>query len=186
MVDPVTLQMVRDVVAIFGVIAGFSYYVMTVRNAQKARQTQTLMQLYQTRYSSEGVKRLWRIMRMEWRDFDDYMEKYSPDIHPESEDSAQTTGSWNFYDGLGVLVKKGIVDIETVHSMLGIRILMVWYKCETIIKGLRRMEPEGPGMDYVENFEYLAHEMIRIRKQRGLKLPLSRLHPTSTLLRESL
>ena len=37
MVDPVTLQIVRDVVAIFGVIAGFSYYVLTVRNSQRAR-----------------------------------------------------------------------------------------------------------------------------------------------------
>jgi len=32
MADPVTLQMARDVVAIFGVIAGFTYYLMTVRN----------------------------------------------------------------------------------------------------------------------------------------------------------
>jgi len=38
MVDPVTLQMVRDVVAIFGVIAGFTYYVITVRNQKQARQ----------------------------------------------------------------------------------------------------------------------------------------------------
>ena len=48
------------------------------------------------------------------------------------------------------------------------------------------MEPEGPGMDYVENFEYLANEIIKIRRQRGLKLPLTRLHPTSTLLRNGL
>jgi len=26
------------------------------------------------------------------------------------------------------------------------------------------MEPEGPGMDYVENFEYLANEIIKIRR----------------------
>jgi len=37
MVDLAMLQVVRDLVAIFGVIAGFSYYVMTVRNVNKAR-----------------------------------------------------------------------------------------------------------------------------------------------------
>ena len=53
MVDPVTLQMVRDVVAIFGVIAGFTYYVLTVRSSQRTqrqqletRQAQLFMQLY--------------------------------------------------------------------------------------------------------------------------------------------
>jgi hypothetical protein len=44
MVDLAMLQVVRDFVAIFGVIAGFSYYVLTVRNASKARKVQTLMQ----------------------------------------------------------------------------------------------------------------------------------------------
>ena len=175
------LSTVRDLVAIFGVIAGFTYYVLTVRNAQKARQTQTLMQLYQTRYSPEGVKRLWSIMSMEWTDFDDWMKKYSPSRNTDSDNSAMSTSSWNFYDGLGILVKKNIVDIETVYSMLGIRILMVWFKCETLIKGLRSMEP---GKDYLENFEYLANEMIRIRRQRGVQLPLARLHPTSTLHKE--
>jgi len=32
MIDPVILQMVRDVVTIFGVVAGFTYYVLTMRN----------------------------------------------------------------------------------------------------------------------------------------------------------
>jgi len=45
--------MVRDVVAIFGVIAGFTYYVLTVRSSQRTqrqqletRQAQLFMQLY--------------------------------------------------------------------------------------------------------------------------------------------
>ena len=93
----IELSTVRDLVAIFGVIAGFTYYVITVRNAQKTRQTQTLMQLYQTRYSPEGVKRLWAIMSMEWTDFDDWMKKYSPSRNKESNESAMTTSSARAY-----------------------------------------------------------------------------------------
>jgi len=37
MVDPVTLQTVKDVVAIFELIAGFTCFVMTVRISQKTR-----------------------------------------------------------------------------------------------------------------------------------------------------
>jgi hypothetical protein len=36
----IELSVVRDLVAIFGVIAGFSYYVLTVRNAQRNQQHQ--------------------------------------------------------------------------------------------------------------------------------------------------
>ncbi len=47
------LSVVRDLVAIFGVIAGFGYYVLTVRNNQEnqrqqleTRQAQLYMQVY--------------------------------------------------------------------------------------------------------------------------------------------
>ncbi len=47
------LSVVRDLVAIFGVIAGFGYYVLTVRNKQEnqrqqleTRQAQLYMQVY--------------------------------------------------------------------------------------------------------------------------------------------
>jgi hypothetical protein len=33
----VELSTIRDLVAIFGVVAGFSYYVLTVRNAKKSQ-----------------------------------------------------------------------------------------------------------------------------------------------------
>jgi len=39
---------IRDLVAIFGVIAGFSYYVLTVRNANKARWKDVLLQRINT------------------------------------------------------------------------------------------------------------------------------------------
>jgi len=46
MVDLLMLQVVRDLVAIFGVIAGFTYYVLTVRNAQKTRRALLFTQIY--------------------------------------------------------------------------------------------------------------------------------------------
>jgi len=37
MINPTTVSMIRDVVAFFGVIVGFSYYVLAVQNNNKAR-----------------------------------------------------------------------------------------------------------------------------------------------------
>ena len=36
----IELSVIRDLVAIFGVITGLSYYIMTVRNTRKAREAQ--------------------------------------------------------------------------------------------------------------------------------------------------
>ena len=46
----IELSVIRDLVAIFGVIAGFSYYVVTVRNQNRARQAQLFMQIFSRQY----------------------------------------------------------------------------------------------------------------------------------------
>lgn len=178
----IDLQTISVTIAATGVTIAAIYYIMILRNAQRSRQMGMLMQLYQSRYDSEGMQRLWKILSMEWDDFDHYMEKYSLVKHPEREEGALVSASFGFYDGLGILVKDKMVDVNTVYRMFGLRILMVWYKFETLIKGFRELEGGvGAGSDYVENFEYLANEMIKFRKERGVSLPLYWLHPTSTL-----
>jgi len=40
----IDVSVIRDLVAIFGVIAGFSYYVITVRNTNRARRKDIIFQ----------------------------------------------------------------------------------------------------------------------------------------------
>ena len=68
MIDPVSLQMIRDVVTIFGVIAGLSYYVSNIRNRNKARQLQAISNVY-----NRGPT---NFKFLEW-ELDDYEEIYS-------------------------------------------------------------------------------------------------------------
>ena len=90
----------------------------------------------------------------------------------------------SFFDGLGVIVKKQVIDLDTVYDIFSNRIISIWLKYETVVKGWRKTVEFGPGAIYCENFEYLANEMIRIRKQRGTPFPLRYVHPTSTLYKE--
>ena len=69
----IELSVVRDLVAIFGVIAGFSYYVMTVRNARKALKTQTLMRLREQQMSTEWMNDYIELLETEWTDYDDFL-----------------------------------------------------------------------------------------------------------------
>jgi hypothetical protein len=176
----ITYQMMLSTLQTIALIVGIVYYITIMRNNQRSRRTEMFMQLYHSTYNPENMQRFWQLMALDWKDYDDFMERYGPAVNPE--EAALRTQSYNFYDGLGLLVRDGTVDIDTVYRMMGRRIIIVWYKFETIIKGLR-IQPD-PGPDYAENFEYLANEMVKMRQQRGLPLPLGRLHPTSTLLPE--
>ena len=82
MVDLAMLQVVRDLVAIFGVIAGFTYYVMVVRNSQRmqqlqleTRKAQLYMQLFMRITSEEFVKKSIDLLRLEYDNVDEFMEK---------------------------------------------------------------------------------------------------------------
>ena len=76
----VELSLIRDFVAIFGVIAGFSYYVLTVRANQRNQQHQLetrRAQLYMTLFNTINNQNLWKhvveIRQYEYTDYDDFM-----------------------------------------------------------------------------------------------------------------
>lgn len=121
-------------------------------------------------------------MSLDWENFDDYIEKYGPQNNLQT--SSIMESQMSYLDGLGVLVKKKVIDLDTVYDITGRRVIMYWLKFETVIKGLHSAIGFGPGPDYCESFEYLANEMIRIRQRRGEAFPLHYLHKTSTLNKE--
>jgi len=155
----IELSVIRDLVAIFGVIAGFSYYVLTVRNAQKnqkqqleTRQAQLFMQLYD-RWAGTDFKKLSReVMEQNFIDYDDYISKYDSDINPEAYDKNRSLGS--FYEGIGVLVKRNLIDPHMVDDLMSNAILRYWEKYGPIMAEIRvhRNYPQaGEWAEYLYN-----------------------------------
>jgi hypothetical protein len=161
MITPTTVSMIRDIVAIFGVIAGFSYYVLTVRNAQRtsemtlnAQKTQIFLQIYGT-ITPELVDRVNEMNRWEWTDYDDFAQKYG-DKYGEYESVLQR------YNGIGLLAKKNQVDLDLIYMLLILPIQNIWRNYEGIIKHRRELYdiPE-----LYEGIEYLYNEMMKRREQ---------------------
>lgn len=85
MIDLPILQVVRDFVAIFGVIAGLTYYVMTVRNQNRTRQAQLFMPIYSRFQEKDFMRQYSDITNIwDWKDFNDFSEKYGPTNNPEA------------------------------------------------------------------------------------------------------
>jgi hypothetical protein len=178
----VSIEVIALVLTGLSITASIVYYTSTLRNTSKSQQIQMLQRLHDSKYDVEGLKNYFELMSLKWENFDDFFQRYGGRMHPEM--AAKHESQTSYFEGLGVLVKNNVIDVESVYEITGNRIISFWFRFETIIKGFRQGVGFGPGDDYAVNFEYLANEMIRIRKEKGANFPIHDLHPTSTLIKE--
>lgn len=165
--------MIRDLVAIFGVIGGFTYYALTVRNAQRTREltlkaqeqaiesrnTQFLIQMHKEITNEEGIKIVFSDKT--WDTFDEWWEMYGPINNPDA------FSKWFkmilAHETIGLLLKRDFLDIEVIDDLMSGAILMTWDRYEAIIDGLR----ERYGYPQLqEHQEYLANEIRKIVKNQ--------------------
>ena len=172
MIDPITLSMIRDVITIFGVIAGFSYYVLTVRNSRKTqkhqletRQAQLFMQMYNRWNTLEMRTQFDLVMASEWKDYDDFVDY--------SRDREYMTGFYivaGFIEGIGVLVNKGLIEAGLVDDLLSGSLMRYWEKLEPVVFEIRarRNWPQ-----YGEWGEYLYCQIKSIYEQQHPELEIN-------------
>jgi hypothetical protein len=144
------------------------YYISTLRNAQRTRelslraqeqaletrQAQLMMQIY-GRWSDSDYKRHFHRFQntMEWTDVDDFIRRYTSDGDLDEFLSFSTVIS--FYEGIGVLVKRDLIDKYLVDDLLGGDIVQSWEKVSTLV-------PESRKRGYptwLECFELLYNEI---------------------------
>jgi hypothetical protein len=169
----IELSIIRDLVAIFGVIAGFSYYVLTVRANQRnqelalkaqqlqleTRQAQLLMQVYNKFDTKEKHHAYTQIWNWQWNDFEDFWTRYG--VTENLENWQILTSFLAFYEGLGTLVKTSKLPIEEVYLMLGGLTISVWGKFVPILDKIREQ------MNYprfASETEWLYHELMKYQE----------------------
>jgi hypothetical protein len=78
---------------------------------------------------------------------------------------AKRTLIFGIYNEFGVLLKKNLIDIETVYDLMGVqRPMFIWNKFESILKEQRKRYDD---QDYNFWFEYLISELKKERVRRG-------------------
>jgi hypothetical protein len=132
MVDYQTLSIVLTGLGIIGAIL---YYTLTLRNATKTRQAQLFMSIYNRFHEVEFWKHLGEIRQWEWGSIEEYNEKYSS--HPERIAKWNAVGS--FFEGMGVMVKRNLIDVAVVDDLMSGPLMSLWQKWEPTILEQRRM-----------------------------------------------
>jgi len=110
MVDYQTLSIVLTGI---GMIIALTYYALQIRNQNNTRQAQLFMQMYNRwRDDTKGMD-VGLFVNTKLSGFDEFLEK-----HQSDEDFRMVSSAlFEFYEGLGVIVKKGYMDIELVALM---------------------------------------------------------------------
>ena len=155
----ITYQMVLSTLQTLSIMVGIGYYVLTLRNQDKARQAQLFMQLYNRFSDPEFLDHILEPWGREWNDIDDYRQKYLG-----VEYSRDLVVLMNFFEAFGVLLKKGLIDGDLLYEQIPTNAYTLWEKYEPWAKWVRE---EANYPQYMRPWEYLANEMKKIAISRG-------------------
>jgi hypothetical protein len=142
------------------------YYTMNLRNAQKTqrhaqetREAQLFMQIF-NQYTNQQVMELSiEIMaQWKWETYEEFYEKYGPVSKPV--EYAKFLKLVNFFEGIGILQKRGLIDINLVNDLMGDPLIWVWEKISPVIDGLRE-QTQSPNL-WV-HCGYIAEELKKHR-----------------------
>jgi hypothetical protein len=150
------IQTVSIAVASAGVFIAAIYYTLQIRHQAKQRQTDMVMRLYATFGSTDFQKAYQKVANIEFENFADFRKKYVADI----EVRATIYSVVIFFEGIGVLVKRKLINMDLVDDLFTNPISQTWEKVAPIVKGMRELQ-KSPSVG--EWFEYVYNGM---KKQR--------------------
>jgi hypothetical protein len=164
MVD-VPYQMVLSTLQTVGLLVGIAYYLIIMRNSQRAqrlqletRQAQMFMQIYNQAQDPVQRKAGNRIRYLEWSSFEELVALFDPE-NPENEENFLAMNALiAYYEGVGVLVREGLLDIRWVALLMAGRTRMLWEKFAPYAGEIRRIA-EQPR--WASEWEYLYDELMK-------------------------
>ena len=154
MVELATALMVIQTISL---TVGVIYYIITLQNSNKnqkhqleTRQANLFSQYHLYYQSKEFQSEFNEIMyKWEWKDYADFSIKYGT-----GSTNLNSYSSWirifQFYDGLGILCKKGLLDKQFVAEMMSVTLRIFWEKNREIIKEAREHHNEPTAMEMTE------------------------------------
>jgi len=155
------IQAANYMVAATGVLIAAVYYVYNMRINQRTmkttletRQTQLFMQLLALYNSKDFMLDYARVAyEIQYENLEGWVRKYGPQTNREYWASWGRVG--RFFDGTGILVRKGLIDADLVIDEMRELILLAWDKVKPWVLEAR-INMNSPHT--WENFEFLAGE----------------------------
>jgi len=168
----VDIQTISIVIASASVVAGVIYYALEIRHQNrqmeqqnKIRQADLAIRInpWLNMSGAEFTQIALKLSALEYENYDDFVKKYGS-IMSDSPASMAFHAISNYFEGVGVLLKRKLVDLDIVKDYYGESVVVVWKKLEPLISGVRK-EFNMPRA--WEPFEYLYSEFTK-GEQKGV------------------
>jgi hypothetical protein len=162
----VDIQTVSIAVASASIVVAAVYYVLQLRHQTRMRDMEIGRMVASELNSEQGAQRYSIMMNMEWKDYDDFMEKYSSHSNPEI--FSKWISQFMAWDTLGFFIKHKVVKTELLYELGGWIAIRVWEKYKDIIQHMRDESSARTlrGQDFQSNAEFFVQEMLRIKMKR--------------------
>ena len=160
----ITYQMVLSTLQTIALIVGITYYLIIMRNSQRAqqhqsetRQAQLFMNIYNQSFTNPHfIDSIQRVLSLKWESFDEYL-ALTDYANPETRVNGLAMGTLTgLFEGVGVLVKEGLLDIRMVALLMTGPVKHYWEKIEPIVEDFREYSNYPR---FVSETEYLYKEL---------------------------
>ena len=145
---------ISSIVAVIGVLVGVVFAIIQLRDLVKTRQTDLVMRLYSNFGSMEFQEAWVETLRLEFNDYKDYLRKHGATSEKPAYVSVNMVAA--FYEGIGILLHRKLIDIGLVDDLFSSDIIITWQKMKPIVEGWRK-QFNRPQIS--EWFEYLNNDM---------------------------
>ena len=163
----VSLEVIAILLTGISISASLVYYSTILKNANntqktqlETRQAQLLMDLSTKYQSTEYRQDSTEISLQEWKDYEDWKQKYGLEVNPESWAKWQSIAA--FYNGVGVLLRRNLIDISLVNDLLANVVYKDWENMGGILVEWRKERPPRKRTnEHFDGFDYLYNELVK-------------------------
>lgn len=152
MIDIQTLSLVLTGI---GLIIALTYYTLTLRNNNRTRQADMLMKLHSEWGNQYYQEAAWTVMFLDFKDYSEFESMYGPISEGKEVYVKLFRVAW-FYNGIGVLLYKGLADIELIDKLFGYMVIWLYEIIEPVITAGRESYGQPKSLEW---YEYLYNEL---------------------------
>jgi hypothetical protein len=152
-----SFEFLAIVLSLLGLTASLIYYARVLDNQNKTRQTQLFLQFYNRLTDKQFYEDYKKLRDQEWTDYSDYITKYG--LGPTLFDI--------YLEGVGLLVKRGQIDIHLVDDLMSSLIIDYWRSHSRIMLEQRRRQNIPQIAEWTE---YLYNEIMKITEDEHPEL----------------
>jgi hypothetical protein len=158
----VDISTISVVIASVGVMAAVVSFLYEVRRQSRMKQSESIMKLspWFNISAKEMQETVAKVCSMDFKDYDDYLAKYNG--KPE-QIAFKILG--NYYEGMGVLVQRRLMDADVVYDFWGDMVISLWEKFLPVVNGMRRDQGDLSVLMFWESL----YKELKVKRQKFIQ-----------------